>query len=102
MFIKSTPDGSLFFLRAVRGEDDGTYWCVAVATYPNNNNNYKGSTNTRSQNATLRVACKSTKKCDLCSISSTVIARNCPSIEKDSERGYSIGRERERERERER
>ena len=23
------PDGSLFFLRALRGIDDGNYWCVA-------------------------------------------------------------------------
>ena len=37
------PDGSLFFLRAVRGEDDGTYWCVAAAA-----NNKKSKCNTSS------------------------------------------------------
>ncbi len=47
------PDGSLFFLRAVRGEDDGTYYCVAFA-----NNNNKAASVVKSQNATLRVACK--------------------------------------------
>ena len=42
------PDGSLFFLGAVRGRDDGVYWCVAT-------NNYGF---VRSRNATLHVACK--------------------------------------------
>ena len=55
------PDGSLFFLRALRGVDDGNYWCVASNL--NNNNLEAGglvSTNrvARSRNATLRVACK--------------------------------------------
>ena len=42
------PDGSLFFLGAVRGRDDGVYWCVAT-------NNFGF---VRSKNATLHVACK--------------------------------------------
>ena len=42
------PDGSLFFLGAVRGRDDGVYWCVAT-----NNHGF-----VRSRNATLHVACK--------------------------------------------
>ena len=42
------PDGSLFFLGAVRGRDDGVYWCVAT-------NNFGF---VRSRNATLHVACK--------------------------------------------
>ena len=42
------PDGSLFFLGAIRGRDDGVYWCVAT-------NNYGF---VRSRNATLHVACK--------------------------------------------
>ena len=42
------PDGSLFFLGAVRGRDDGVYWCVVT-------NNYGF---VRSRNATLHVACK--------------------------------------------
>jgi hypothetical protein len=53
------PDGSLFFLRAVRGEDDGTYYCIAFANNNNNNNNNnKAASVVKSQNATLRVACK--------------------------------------------
>lgn len=47
------PDGSLFFLGALRGRDDGVYWCVAT-----NNNGF-----VRSRNATVRVACKSPKLC---------------------------------------
>ena len=43
------PDGSLFFLGAVKGRDDGVYWCVAT-----NNHGF-----VRSRNATIRVACKS-------------------------------------------
>ena len=42
------PDGSLFFLGAARGRNDGTYWCVAT-----NNQGF-----VRSRNATVRVACK--------------------------------------------
>ena len=42
------PDGSLFFLGALRGRDVGVYWCVAT-------NNYGF---VRSRNATLHVACK--------------------------------------------
>ena len=42
------PDGSLFFLGAIRGRDDGVYWCVAT-------NNFGF---VRSRNATLQVACK--------------------------------------------
>ena len=42
------PDGSLFFLGAIRGRDDGVYWCVAT-------NNYGF---VRSRNATVHVACK--------------------------------------------
>ena len=51
------PDGSLFFLRALRGIDDGNYWCVA-----SNLNLIAGASSSnrvaRSRNATLRVACK--------------------------------------------
>ena len=56
------PDGSLFFLRALRGIDDGNYWCVA------SNLNFKqahqelndmtSNRMARSRNATLRVACE--------------------------------------------
>ena len=53
------PDGSLFFLRALRGIDDGNYWCVA-SNLNNNNLELLPPTNrvARSRNATLRVACK--------------------------------------------
>ena len=51
------PDGSLFFLRALRGIDDGNYWCVA-----SNLNLVAGASSSnrvaRSRNATLRVSCK--------------------------------------------
>lgn len=43
------PDGSLYFLRAVRGEDDGTYWCKAYTNKAHQ---------VQSQNGTLRVACE--------------------------------------------
>jgi hypothetical protein len=54
------PDGSLFFLRALRGIDDGNYWCVAsnlnlAAASPTASRNNRVA---RSRNATLRVACK--------------------------------------------
>ena len=55
------PDGSLFFLRALRGIDDGNYWCVA-----SNLNLVAGASSSnrvaRSRNATLRVSCKFIKK----------------------------------------
>ena len=55
------PDGSLFFLRALRGIDDGNYWCVA-----SNLNLVAGASSSnrvaRSRNATLRVSCKFIKQ----------------------------------------
>ena len=64
------PDGSLFFLRALRGIDDGNYWCVAsnldfeAHDQEQNVLEYAASVVSsnrvaRSRNATLRVACKS-------------------------------------------
>ena len=60
------PDGSLFFLRALRGIDDGNYWCVASnlnfeAHGPEQATVEDVASNrvARSRNATLRVACKS-------------------------------------------
>ena len=64
------PDGSLFFLRALRGIDDGNYWCVASnlnfqPQQPQSSGNRQHQLNldasnrvARSRNATLRVACK--------------------------------------------
>ena len=64
------PDGSLFFLRALRGIDDGNYWCVASnlnfqPQQPQSPGNRQHQLNldasnrvARSRNATLRVACK--------------------------------------------
>ena len=56
------PDGSLFFLRALRGIDDGNYWCVAsnLNFQPQPSLNLDAASNrvARSRNATLRVACK--------------------------------------------
>ena len=80
------PDGSLFFLRALRGIDDGNYWCVAsnlnsaaTASIPATSdyedgleadsatamhqahdelNDLTSNRVARSRNATLRVACE--------------------------------------------
>ena len=60
------PDGSLFFLRALRGIDDGNYWCVASNLDakpqsrhdPINIPDLTSNRVARSRNATLRVACK--------------------------------------------
>lgn len=60
------PDGSLFFLRALRGIDDGNYWCVASnlnlqAHHVPEPNDLTSNRVARSRNATLRVACKSSQ-----------------------------------------
>ena len=55
------PDGSLFFLRALRGIDDGNYWCVASNLdfqAHDELNDLTSNRVARSRNATLRVACK--------------------------------------------
>ena len=62
------PDGSLFFLRALRGIDDGNYWCVAsnlnseaAAMHKQAHDELNDLTSNRvarSRNATLRVACE--------------------------------------------
>ena len=61
------PDGSLFFLRALRGIDDGNYWCVASnlnfqqqqqPPSPRQLSLDASNRVARSRNATLRVACK--------------------------------------------
>ncbi len=62
------PDGSLFFLRALRGIDDGNYWCVASNLEPETGSNsgapesfgpyHPNDRVARSRNATVKVACE--------------------------------------------